>query len=481
MPLILTEEYALMAAAVVERSFPPRDQDGVYRVLAALNLLNAAVKTPWGKRLTSYTYIKGMAACLFIRLLYHPVEGVSIFWDSAGQVAYFRVADRQFSFHYVPLLHSYANVMVERGLRCQKWDGARLQEVAASLFLDAMTERVEVSGDEQQRLIALMTRFTLRDTRGRVRRLCDAGEMPEYKQPRRRVGPKSGKGLPNRLYNLRLALMFNGADRDGYELRRYHDTWRVRVMRYTGRNYMEMVNTLSYDKPKSTCKPEHLLEVGAYYCLRRSNWQWMKVSYNRFLLLRAYYGNIYVKKKTYNLCITYRIARYLSLLFPNLRFVNVLNFTRMSIHRRYYTSRMLAKVPLGSLSRVLKVWMVVDKRRDLRFFDIRKLPEVLFREYEETPDYHDFFRKVFKRGCVGLKAYSRFHLLPAIYDRVEIYGRYARVRNHCGKWAIYSLLREKFVSDFLYDSIWYDHNCYAIFGTINNRIIIIHQMGVPRR
>lgn len=49
----------LLAADVVENKFPPKNLEDVMSLVASLNLLNAAVKMPIGKRVTTYGYIKG--------------------------------------------------------------------------------------------------------------------------------------------------------------------------------------------------------------------------------------------------------------------------------------------------------------------------------------------------------------------------------------------------------------------------------------
>ena len=474
-------DYAVKAAYVIENTFPPQELDDTYCLVVALNLLNAIVKQPGGRRLTSYSYIKGMAACLFLWLMYHPQRAVRVFWDKADDVAYFRICGRQFSFHYVPLLHCYAAEMVQLGLQAQLWDGVRLQEVATGLFDAACSGLPPLGIDECRRLTDLMTHFSWDSLKERVGAMEGVEQMPWKQACHGCAGSGMPRGEKEKWYNLKQALLFDGFDRDCYELRRHKDCWKAKVVRYQGDNYAAMVELLSPGKPQWCRMPERLLEKGAWYYVQRTNWMWKKLSCKRALLLRAHYCNLVKKRKSYNLCVTYRIACYLALCFPDIRFVNVLNYTRFRVRRRTYTYRDLLRVPAGSKARVLKVWMVVDQHHDLRHFDVNSIPARLFREYQEADDYADFFCKVFKNGRVGLVAYSRFHLLPAVYDRVEVYGHYARVRNHDGKWAIYSLLQECFVTDFDYDAIWYDHASYAILGTVQKRIVVIHQMGTGRK
>ena len=97
----------LLAADVVEYRFPPKNREDVMTLVASLNLLNAAIKKPIGKEVTTYRYIKGHVAILFLWLLYHPIEGVDIYYDKEERIAYFKVPDYQFSFHQVPFMRFY--------------------------------------------------------------------------------------------------------------------------------------------------------------------------------------------------------------------------------------------------------------------------------------------------------------------------------------------------------------------------------------
>lgn len=132
---VVCRHHVFQAGLVVETCFPPATEDDAFRVLTALNLLNAAVKQPGGAELVSYAYIKGMAACLFVHLLLHPLPGVEPYWDADERIAYFRVRGWQVSFHYVLFTPTMRRVVERSQLRPQTWDGLRLQMVAADLFL----------------------------------------------------------------------------------------------------------------------------------------------------------------------------------------------------------------------------------------------------------------------------------------------------------------------------------------------------------
>ena len=108
----LTEQHAVWAGVVIERNFPPVTAHDTLRVLASLNLLNAYVKLPNGSDVVSYAYIKGMASCLLIRLLWVPIDEVSYYYDYRCRITYFRALGVQFSFHFIPL---YKELLIRYG------------------------------------------------------------------------------------------------------------------------------------------------------------------------------------------------------------------------------------------------------------------------------------------------------------------------------------------------------------------------------
>jgi len=487
-------DYAVSAASVIETLFPPKNQTSVYHIVVSLNLLNAVVKQEKGREVTGYAYIKGMVACLFLWLLYHPMEGVQIYWDEKDQITYFRVNGCQFSFHYVPLLYRFAKEMDKAGLKVQQWDGRRLQTVAVELFHDAVGGLPDLDEYTRQALVERMVGFGRTQLKERVHAIggvrLDLRKL--RKECRQRISNADGhlratqptdywssmKG--DKWHCLQLALKFNAQHMGNFELRRYGDTWKAKVAYYTGSNYGSVTESLIGNKPYAFPKPERFLEKGQYYYVRRHDWAWKKMTYGRFLLLKAHYNFLKLGDRYFNLCVTYGIARYLALAYPQLRFINILNYTRFKVRRHIYTYRDLQCVPLRSKARTLKVWMVVDRYHVLRHFDIEDLPATLFAEYEASEDYCSFFQREYGVGGVGLLAYNRFHLLPTVYVRIVIRGHYAWVMNRLRKWAVYSLFKEQFETDFVYDSIWYDSQYFAILGRRNNTVEWIHKLPVMR-
>lgn len=479
-------EYAVAAASVVERRFPPKNLDEVRQVLAALNLLNTIVKEPGGTELTSYMYIKGMTACVFVNLIYNPVNGVEIYWDAISRLTYFRTGRWQFSFHYVPLLENYAFAMRRAGMKPQEWDGVRLQGMAREIF-DEVTGHRSHAGDEVaedchcvcdeecRRMIERMKTFRQRNVCARLKSLPKAPVLVRN-VVKERITKYLTQLTGYRWRCLMLALKFNMNFCESFELRRKNDMWRAMVGYYDGTNYRAVAHWLMGPKSVSYSRSETTLCKRGYYYLRRDKWVWHRMTYGRFLMLRAHYNNLLIEGNSYNLCITYGIARYVAMHYPMVRFVNVLNFTRFTVHRRYYTYKDLARVPLHSKSRVLKVWMVVDPDYRLKKFDPSTLPEALYREYERAKDYKSFFKVERKKSGVGLVAYSRFHLLKPVYANVVLFGHYAHVKDSSGKWAIYSLMKECFESDFVYDKIFIDRRNYVLYGWRGDEREVINKL-----
>ena len=478
--------HAYMAGATVERLFPPQTTADVYAVVAALNLLNAVVKLPWGPRVVTYAYIKGMAACTFLWLLRHPVEGVRIYWEQDTCVTYFLVNGTQFSFHYVPLLDKYRRRY--NRLPVQVWNGIHLQPVALSLFLPVspFPEDMVVTPRLRRRLLNFSffsIRLLLRDTvhisppyiyqrkcrRPRIKERCSVVLNSQQ--------PCCNSRQDRSLAVLKTALTFHLWTTPQCELCRPRDHWHVVLKRYDGSNYRQLAQYITHRHGAVGMRPESTLVSGRLYYVQRTDHLCTSLRPSRHLQLLAQYNFLKQKRHFCSLCITYRLACHLAQLFPSLRFINVLNYARTTVHHRLYTARGLFSVPPGSKARRLKVWMVVDVYQQLRYFDVNSLPADLLAEYAATPDYTELYQLTHRRGKVGLLAYSRFHLLPPVYSAIHLYGNFAHVLRDDHKIAIYSLVRERFVSGFIFDSIWHDTYREAIMGRINGKVVVIHQFG----
>ena len=510
----------------MEKLLPPKNTEEVLQITTALNLLNAIVKLQEGKVLTSYHYIKGMVACLFVWILHHPIDGVALDWDEKENVTYICIGDLQLSFHRVPLVRHYVKMYDRVGLTPQVWDGMQRQSIAAELFYKAMGKHLpDVSDEEADELVRKMRHCNIKkiirrmnELEGippyivveqpmataheeasnksekkrqcrlkRLRRLRKFVErnLPDANHPIRKYGEWKGEASQwqntgkDYLYKLTLALKWNGWWEEKFSIARKGDRHIYNIVAYTGFNYSHLINALIGKRPLRYIRPETFMRRGWHYFLRRDNWAWTHMTYTRYLLLTAHYNYLLTGNRFYNLCITYGIARYLACEYPQLRFLNVLNFTRMTVRRKVYSAKDLQRVGLQSKSRQLKVWMVVDPLLILGNFRIEDLPQSLLDEYRMAEDYYTFFAKEWIHGKVGLVAYSRFHILPAIYQDIKICGHYAHVMNTNKKWAVYSLMEEEFETDFLFDEIYFDSQLYLVVGCIGEKRIILHDMFNP--
>lgn len=486
----LEEHYALLAAAAVDQFFPPRNINDTLSVLAALNYLNTVVKKPGGRRVTSYYYIKGMAACLFLHLLYRPIQGVAIYWSESDGVTYFRVKNWQFSFHYVPYLVYYANVIDEKELTPQQWDGIRLQEMAMTIL--RLCCPTDLKADE-----SAMTRMMLFNKKDMVSRLnislpqedsnlinnaktkekakisSRCRYVREARNRRMREARCRRGDRQDSLKALALALTFRIESTHCFELYRRKDDRRLKVMRYTGRNYNELQQYLTNHVSKVMYRGQETLKPGYFYFVhRRYRCLWfMKPS--KYIYYIAQNNYLKCEGHYYNLCLTYDIVRWLAQLYPMLRFINIMNFNRMTNQRRYYTYNALLRVPLRSKARRLKVWLIVDKEGLLSDRLVRFMPANIINDYCTTSDSYVNYEVTHQDGKEGIYAYKHIHLLKPIYKKVIIKNYFAQVMDSNNRWAIYALLKERFETEFIYDHIWYDDNKRAILGKIHNNVIAI--------
>lgn len=114
-------------------------EDDFFRVLSALNLLNAAIKDRRWKFELSYGFIKGRATVIFDQWIANPIEGVRTYYNEEEGAVFFDVDGVIFSYHWISLteriktfIHSAANKPIE-------WGGVRLQKIPVELFDLAMT------------------------------------------------------------------------------------------------------------------------------------------------------------------------------------------------------------------------------------------------------------------------------------------------------------------------------------------------------
>ena len=81
----------------------PKNEDEVFLMLCALNLLNAAIKTELFKDNLSYDLIKTNAAKLVAVIDALKNNDVSYYYNKDEYCLYLKYGDVVFSFHHVPL------------------------------------------------------------------------------------------------------------------------------------------------------------------------------------------------------------------------------------------------------------------------------------------------------------------------------------------------------------------------------------------
>lgn len=468
-PLPLNEEYTIRAGVIVERLFPPSTADEAFQVLASLNLLNAVVKRQWGRRLVCYAYIKGMAADLLHWLILHPIDGVSAYWDGIERIVYFRVWGVQLSFHYIPMTEELLASIADACLKPQQWTGIQLQKIAVEVFRLAVPDNVDYDSHEEEYVRYVLSHCSQSSSDGQPDRDTSEECYPDpgsicYDVP----------FSEDKMQSLHTALHFHIWRQGVFTLWRRKDKRPMPVVRYDGSNYRALMNYLLAGDPRIPRRPRKNLVKGALYyvspkkritCMNRSAYV-LKMSQNNYLRTGSGYRN---------LCVTYGIARYLGMLHPTLKFACTLNINHIAEQRRFYSYTELCRVPLPSPARMLKVWIVMDTKNLLDDFSIESLPKALMDDYMQTEDYYQEFEIVSdSRGLKGIVAYRQHIILPTDYCDIELHNYHANVLGDNGLWAIFSLNEERFLSDFVYEKIWYDWWRTAILGTIAGREKIIY-------
>ena len=464
----LTPEHVRQAVDVVSRLFPPTDAAECFALLAALNLLNAAVKLPWGRKMVVYGYVKGAAALLFEHLTLYPVRGVQIYHDRCEHVTYFRVQGIQISFHYTPVSRT-----TPLGKPVQRWDGMRLQLIAVELFTLACAALPDSRLPAHHGLPPGLTP-TMRGNRLVEHVVTVNGN---HRRHWARWHPRAL--FEQKLQSLDMALHFSIWRTDRFTLLRRKDMQLIRFIRYDGSNYDNLVGTLidhRYPIPRRT--PHELFPGYLYYITPRLRLR--AVRQQDCIRLLSQSSNLYIGAgQFYNLLVTYDIACHLTRRFPTLRCACTLITNRHAVADRHFTHTMLLRIPPHSRMRRLKVWLLIDPAGLLRHFHIEDLPPALIGAYLSAEDYYQEFEITTRGGRKGIYAYCRHHLLPPLFRDIQIFRYHAYVQRQDGLWAIYSLHCERFVSPFIYNRIWYDRHLFIIFGEVAGRPTVIHEFFNP--
>ena len=105
-----------------------------FRVLSALNLLNAAIKDRRWKFQLSYGFIKGRASQLFDQWVGSPVEGVRSYYDAKEGAVFFQVDGVVFSYHCITQTTRTRAFIQSAANRVIEWAGIRLQRIPVEVF-----------------------------------------------------------------------------------------------------------------------------------------------------------------------------------------------------------------------------------------------------------------------------------------------------------------------------------------------------------
>ena len=515
----LKREHALLACLFVHSFHPPGDEEDALRMLVCLNLLNAYVKLPEGVEVVSYGFIKGYVGLLFRHITENERDfgGVAVYYDRAEDVVYFRLRGVQLSFHRALFSRKYRSRLQWQRGPMQHWDGMRLQNIAEELFElvcpDLAMRSVEIPESvrseflktpewEEPALLPWSRRGVMRTGAQRVGGVMKTGEKragDEMKAGVQRTGGVCmGKVIPNGkeqegaesreresreavrgwgfgLRTLRHALQFNIWFTRCFSLCRIEDGSCVRVIYYDGSNAKQVNDYLRQDAPWVRARKAYTLVPNRhYYVTPQLRIRLVSPSrYHRLLAQNHYHlrGGL-----CRNLCITYGIALYLSERFPSLLFLNTMNCNREQVRTIFYNRAKLLRVPPESPKRKLCSWLVMDKKQELRGFDVREIPVSLFWEYLSSPEAESDFQVEYgSRGC-GIKAYNRFHLLPCDFRSIRLVHNYAYVERQDGKIAVYALRDEVYRSGFVYDRLEYDAKHFTKYGVRGEEREVIFQL-----
>lgn len=439
----ITFEIADKALLTTKQFFPPKDARETFYLLLALNLLNAYVKTPQGRHFVTYFYIKGMAGLLYDMLDLCPIRGVQTFHDKKEHITYFRINGLQICFHYAKIPSHRPH---SRHLR-QTWDGLRLQLIAVELF--------QLGTSDLPQWLPLRTQSPL---------IVLIDELQNT----------SHTFKENLQESLRTSLTMNIWTLHRMTLFRRKDNLRTRIIRYDGQNYAEVMLFLTGKYQRiPQCSPATMIPDCYYYI--SPQFRIRPLFPSRYLSMLARNNYLLQGRFCRNMLVTYGIARYMALMYPDLSFLCTLNANRQKVRTRHYKYRQLCAIPLRSQSRLLKVWLPYDPQGVLTSFKMHMLPKFLVQDYLETEDYYQEFEIIRSKGLKGLYAYRRHHLLKTIYADIKIHHYYAHVQETSSrKWAIYSLARERFETNFVYDRLWYDPEQFIVYGCINSHIVIVY-------
>lgn len=122
----------------------PKNEEEVFLMLCALNLLNAAIKVESFKDHLSYDLIKTKASKLVSFIDNLKKGGISYYYNKEESCLYFKLGDIVFSFHHVPLINEILKASFVSPI---SWPGIRLQKIAQPLLnyaISSLEDDIEI-------------------------------------------------------------------------------------------------------------------------------------------------------------------------------------------------------------------------------------------------------------------------------------------------------------------------------------------------
>lgn len=107
-----------------------------FQLIAALNLLNAAIKQPQYKNELTYNFIKGKASGILKNLVANENKDIehTISINQREKCAYVTILGFQFSFHNLKPSPEFTQYAESNKNNLEKWAGIRLQRIAPEIF-----------------------------------------------------------------------------------------------------------------------------------------------------------------------------------------------------------------------------------------------------------------------------------------------------------------------------------------------------------
>ena len=159
------DDYVVDEAVSVTNSTNPTDTHSLFYILAAINLLNAAIKLERHKSQLFYGFIKSKVSKLADAYLNNSemFEDVSVYYDNNQKCIYFDVYGVIFSFHQIQ--ESKLIKTIASNNQPIIWAGIRLQRIAQNVFLYAKEQHsIQKTTEDSEKLLQEVHKDSLATT-----------------------------------------------------------------------------------------------------------------------------------------------------------------------------------------------------------------------------------------------------------------------------------------------------------------------------